>query len=189
MLILASASPRRRELLELITTEFTVITSDVDETLPPGTHPRKTVEELALRKAKAVARNHPEDTVIGADTVVVLEDAILGKPQDSRDARRMLKQLSGRQHLVYTGVAVLSPREVQVFSEETQVRFLPLTDRQIDMYIETGEPFDKAGAYGIQGRGALFITGIQGDYYNVMGLPICKLALALFPEQGNGNNL
>lgn len=179
MLILASSSPRRRELMGYITQDFAVVTLPTQEDLPESIPPDKGVEALALRKAKAVAAQHPEDTVIGADTIVVLDGKVFGKPKDAPDAARMLRALSGREHTVYTGVAIVSPKGDTVFSEATAVRFIPLTDREIDAYIATGEPMDKAGAYGIQGRGALLVTGITGDYYNVMGLPVCRLAATL----------
>ena len=179
MLILASASPRRRELLSYICPDFAVIASDTDETLPPGTLPDEGVRTLALRKARAVALTHPEDTVIGADTMVVLSGVLFGKPEDSADAARMLRALSGQEHSVYTGVAILSPRGQRVFSQETAVRFAELSGEEIARYVRTGEPMDKAGAYGIQGGGALFVSGITGDFYNVMGLPVCRLAREL----------
>ena len=189
MLILASTSPRRQELLQLITRDFRVVSSNADEHLPDGMDPQKSVEELALRKAKAVAAIYPGDTVIGADTVVALGDVLLGKPHGAWEAEEMLRALSGAQHSVYTGVAVLSPLGGQVFSERTNVRFTPLSGEQIQAYIATGEPFDKAGAYGIQGKGALFISGIEGDYYNVMGLPVCRLNTILSKFGIDGRNL
>ena len=179
MLILASASPRRRELLSYICPDFTVIATDTDEALPPGTPPDEGVRILALRKAEAVAVAHPQATVIGADTMVALDGEIFGKPADNADAARMLRALSGREHLVYTGVAIISPHGRSVFSQETTVRFIELSEEDIREYISTGEPMDKAGAYGIQGGGALFVSGICGDFYNVMGLPICRLAREL----------
>jgi len=179
MLILASGSPRRRELMEYITSDFTIITKPTDETFPSGVSPRRGAELLALRKARAVAAEHPSDVVIGADTIVVLDGEIFGKPKDTADAVRMLQALSGREHTVYTGVAVLSSQGEQVFSEGTQVRFLPLSPEEIQAYVESGEPMDKAGAYGIQGKGALLVEGITGDFYNVMGLPVCRLGKVL----------
>jgi septum formation protein len=133
------------------------------------------VEELALRKAAAVAKNRPGDVVIGADTVVVLDDEILGKPRDENEARAMLAKLAGRWHTVYTGVAVLRGGEKTVFSQNAKVQFAPMSDDQIAAYVATGEPMDKAGSYGIQGKGALFVRGIEGDFYTVMGLPVCGL--------------
>ncbi|MGI6403666.1 MAG: Maf family protein [Oscillospiraceae bacterium] len=179
MLILASGSPRRRELLEYISSDFAIITKPTDESFPTGVPPRRGAELLALRKARAVAEQYPCDVVIGADTIVVLEGEIFGKPQDAADATRMLQALSGREHTVYTGVAVLSSQGEQVFSEGTQVRFLPLSPEEIKAYVDSGEPMDKAGAYGIQGKGALLVEGITGDFYNVMGLPVCRLGRVL----------
>jgi septum formation protein len=187
MLILASASPRRRELLAYITDQFEIVTAPTDETVEAGTPPDRMVEELALRKAAAVAESHPKDTVVGADTVVALEAAngweILGKPADEAHAAEMLRKLSGRRHIVYTGVAVLRGGKRAVFSEHANVEFAPMTDAQIAAYVATGEPMDKAGAYGIQGKGALHIRGIEGDFYTVMGLPVCRLneILGSFP--------
>jgi septum formation protein len=179
MLILASLSPRRRELLGLITPDFIAVDPAVEESLPADTSPRDAVRILALRKAAQVARAYPEDTVIGADTVVVLGDRLLGKPKDAPDAVAMLSALSGREHRVYTGVAIVRGTEETVFDEVTTVHFRELTEKEIAAYVATGEPLDKAGAYGIQGRAALFISGIVGDYYNVMGLPVCALAQKL----------
>jgi len=179
MLILASASPRRRELLSYINPDFTAVALDLDESLPDWMPPREGVEVLALRKARAAAQLYPNDTVIGADTTVALDGVIYGKPADEADALRILRELSGREHMVYTGVAVISPSGERVFSEETSVRFIEMSDEDIRAYVRSGEPMDKAGAYGIQGWGALFVSGIRGDFYNVMGLPVCKLAQEL----------
>jgi septum formation protein len=179
MLILASLSPRRRELLGLITPHFITMDPAVDESLPEDISPWEAVRILALRKATHVARSHPEDTVVGADTVVVLENRLLGKPRDADDATAMLSALSGREHRVYTGVAIVHNKEETVFDEVTTVYFRALTDGEIEDYVATGEPLDKAGAYGIQGRAALFVSGIAGDYYNVVGLPVCALAQKL----------
>lgn len=179
MLILASASPRRRELLGYIRSDFAVVTAATDESFPAGASPRQGVEAIALRKARAVAALNPDDVIIGADTIVVLEGVVFGKPADPADAARMLAALSGREHTVLTGVAVLAPGRENVFSEATQVRFMELSQQQISDYIATGEPMDKAGAYGIQEKGALLVEGITGDFYNVMGLPVCRLGKAL----------
>lgn len=179
MLILASASPRRRELLGYIRPDFAVISTGADETIPPDLSPGQAVQTLALRKAQLVADSHPGATVIGADTMVVLDGVIYEKPADEKDAARMLRALSGREHIVCTGVAILSPRGQCVFAEETAVRFIELSEQAIAAYVRTGEPMDKAGSYGIQGGGALFVKGITGDFYNVMGLPVCRLATAL----------
>jgi len=181
-LILASASPRRRELLERIGLRFTVQVADADETLLPGLSPKEQVTRLSQIKAQAVAdaAGQPEDTVIlSADTVVVLEDEILGKPKDEADAARMLRALSGRDHLVLTGITVRRGHQVVSHCEETAVHFRPLSDREIAGYIATKEPMDKAGAYGIQGYAALFVDKLTGDYYNVMGLPVCAAAMLL----------
>ena len=194
-IILASQSPRRRELLAQIGVPFTVEVSDTDENVS-GTEPAVIVQELARRKALAVASHHAGEAVyvIGADTIVVYEGEILGKPKDPADARRMLRELSGNAHQVYTGVCVVevpgdegaccedsaqqggrrSVRET-AFAERTDVFVAPLTDAEIDAYIATGEPFDKAGSYGIQGIFARHIEKIEGDYTNVVGLPVGRL--------------
>lgn len=177
-IILASASPRRQELLKLTGLPFEVIPSEVDETPPDDSPPIAIARLLAERKADDVAARHPAALVIGADTLVVLDGALLGKPRDAEDARRMLKLLSGRTHQVITGVAL---RGLATASDavSTDVTFRPLTAREVDAYIATGEPMDKAGAYALQGHAALFITGIHGDYANVVGLPLCRLAALL----------
>ena len=179
MLILASASPRRRELLEYITPDFVAVAFDLDERLPPDIPPRAGAEILAKRKAQAAAGTHPDNIVIGADTIVALDGVIYEKPKDEQDAFRILRALSGKEHFVYTGVAIISPNGERIFSEETAVRFTEMRDEDIRAYIKTGDPMDKAGAYGIQGRGAVFVSGIRGDFYNVMGLPVCRLAREL----------
>jgi len=174
--ILASASPRRKELLALAGLNFDVLASGVEEALPPGFRPpEQCAERLAAMKADDVARRHPDALVIGADTIVVIDGQILGKPKDTTDAARMLRLLSGREHRVVTGVCLRMRDARRVFSQETRVRFYPLCDDEIEAYIQTGEPMDKAGAYGIQGRGALLVESIAGDYFNVMGLPIARL--------------
>jgi len=187
-LILASASPRRREILELAGYDFTVSVSDVEETLIDGT-PGELVEHLSGLKARAVAGKYEKSRssvlsdpciVIGADTVVVEAGEILGKPQDEEDAFRMLRELSGETHQVFTGVTLCVIRngiitDTVSFSERTDVTMREISDAEIRKYISTGEPMDKAGAYGIQGKAAIFISGIKGDYYNVVGLPICRL--------------
>lgn len=171
-LILASASPRRQELLGRIAEDFTVCPADTDETLPDGLPIAQQIETLALRKAQAVFDTHPDSTVIGADTMVLVDGVPFGKPVDAADAARMLKILSGRAHEVITGVAVLSPQGRRVAHRVTKVYFRALTAEEIAWYIATGEPLDKAGAYGIQGKGSRFIPGIEGDYFNVVGLPV-----------------
>ena len=182
MVILASQSPRRKELLGLLLEDFQVEVSQADESVDWSMGARKAVEELALRKARAVACRHPGDTVIGSDTVVVLDGQVLGKPADEADAARMLRALSGRRHQVCTGVGVISPAGERSLVSVTQVEFYPLTDEEIRWYVSTGEPMDKAGAYGIQGKGCRFIRGIEGDYFTVVGLPVAALARILPAE-------
>ncbi|MCM1333874.1 MAG: Maf family protein [Bacteroides sp.] len=175
MLILASRSPRRRELLTLITDQFTVRPAEGDEIADPSLSPARFVTELSAAKAREISADAPDDVVIGADTVVAFGKEILGKPRDTADAIRMLTLLSGKTHSVFTGVTVIKNGEAHSFAEETRVTFFPLTDEEIGRYAESGEPLDKAGAYGIQGAGALLVRGIEGDYYNVMGLPVGRL--------------
>ena len=180
-IILASASPRRRELLERIgVTDFAVWAPNVDESVEPGLSPAAMVETLSLRKARAAAQNFgPDDLILAADTVVALDGAVLGKPQDEDDAFAMLSALSGRENRVYTGVTVLRGGRAVTRHEETAVTFRELSPDEIRGYIATGEPMDKAGAYGIQGVGALLVSGIRGDYSNVMGLPLFRLGQIL----------
>lgn len=173
MLILASKSPRRRELLSLITTDFEIKSADVDETLPEGISPQEAVEYLS--KIKAEPFDNGIDTIIGADTVVAVDSKILGKPADRQQAAEMLKSLSGKYHSVFTGVTVIKPEQSVTFSVETKVKFFDLSDEEIYSYVATGECDDKAGAYGIQGKGSLLVEKIDGDYFNVVGLPISKL--------------
>jgi septum formation protein len=172
--VLASASPRRKQILENAGFEVEIRVSEADETLPEGISPEKAVEYLASVKAHAVKREKDE-LVIAADTVVALDGKILGKPRDEKEAFEMLSLLSGKKHTVYTGVCLLYNEKEEIFSDSTGVEFYPLTDGEILKYIETGEPMDKAGAYGIQGKGCVFVKGIKGDYFNVMGLPVSKL--------------
>ncbi|MDO4294128.1 MAG: Maf family protein [Eubacteriales bacterium] len=178
-IILASASPRRQELLRQIGLEFSVLPSQKEE--KSGALDVATlVEELSAHKAfdvreKAGVGADPETLVIGADTVVCREGEVLGKPRDREDARRMLSLLQGRSHQVYTGVTLCRGEESFSFSVCTQVEFYPMSREEIEDYIATGEPMDKAGAYGIQGRGAAFVKGITGDYNNVVGLPVARL--------------
>lgn len=173
MIILASKSPRRKELLSFITTDFTVKSADVDETLPQGITPDKAVEYLS--KIKAEPLKNENDIVIGADTVVALDGKILGKPRDEADAFATLRMLSGREHSVFTGVSVIKGEKIETFSVQTKVKMFELTDKEIEEYIATAEPFDKAGSYGIQGKGSLLVEKIDGDYFNVVGLPISRL--------------
>lgn len=188
-LILASSSPRRRELLSGLGLSFDVISSDVDESFEPGTKPVDVVKELARRKAFAVANQvkgeHSRTLVIGADTIVVHQNQILGKPKDEHKAIQMLKSLQGNTHEVWTAVCVVQTSDLtsKTEAECTQVEFVPLTDEEVQQYVQTGEPMDKAGAYGIQKIGALLVAGIEGDYFTVVGLPVRKTA-ALLKEFG-----
>lgn len=179
-IILASGSPRRRQLLEQIGLSFTVQSSDVDESVEPGLSPAAMVEQLSLRKGQAVAESAgPDSLVLAADTVVALGDAILGKPQDRAQAVSMLTSLSGKTHQVYTGVTLLGGGRRVTEHETTAVTFRSLSREEIGAYVDTGEPMDKAGAYGIQGYGALLVVRLEGDYFNVMGLPLCRLGRML----------
>lgn len=177
--ILASASPRRKELLGLITGEFKIIPSGICEVVPDGIPPEKQPLYLARLKADDIAKKYPHDTVIGADTSVIIDDCVLGKPNSSQEAKNMLLRLSGRTHKVITGCAVIKNGECRSFSSVTEVEFYHLTEGEIDEYIATGEPFDKAGAYGIQGKGGLLVKAIRGDWFNVVGLPVAELARLL----------
>lgn len=179
-LILASGSPRRRELLGLFGIPFVVRAADIDETMDPAQSPAHEVAQVSRRKAMAVERG-PEDVVIAADTIVVCQGKILGKPHSREEAVSMLRLLSGREHQVMTGCTVLWEGGQETFTEITALTFRPLSDEEIQRYVDSGEPMDKAGAYGIQGGAALFCPGIQGDYYNVMGLPVCHLGTVLGP--------
>lgn len=179
-IILASGSPRRKQLLEQIGLEFRVAVSEVDETVEEGLPPARIVEWLSAQKAEAVAaKAGPGALVIAADTIVCLEDTVLGKPADELEAFTMLTALSGCRHQVYTGITLLRDGERRTEHEVTSVTFRPLTEEEITAYIATGEPRDKAGAYGIQGVGALLVERVDGDYFNVMGLPLCHLGQML----------
>ena len=178
-IILASASPRRKELLSTAGLEFTVKVADVEEIIPENATPYEVVKSLALQKAQAVAKDNPDSVVIGSDTVVALDGVILGKPKDEEDAVRMLTALSGRSHTVYTGVALIHGEIIRNFCEATEVKFYPLTEEEICSYVATKEPMDKAGAYGIQGKGCVLVEKIIGDYFNVVGLPVSKVCREL----------
>ena len=180
-IILASQSPRRRQLLEQMgVTDFVICPAKGEEDMGAQLPPDRLSEALALAKAREVAAQAgPEDIMIAADTIVTLDHQVLGKPHSREEAVSMLETLSGRHHVVYTGLAVLRGGETVSDHEATQVRFRPLSREEIAAYVATGEPMDKAGAYGIQGRGALLVEGIVGDYFNVMGLPVCKLGQIL----------
>ncbi len=176
-LVLASNSPRRRRLLEQLGFDLLVDPSHVDETFDPSQTPAEMAMALAKAKANDVARRHPGQIVLGADTIVVLDGEMLGKPTDAADACRLLALLAGRSHEVWTGVCLRGPTDDETcFAERTEVEFAPLTDAEIEAYVATGSPLDKAGAYGIQDDwGAVFVSGIRGDYYNVVGLPLHAL--------------
>lgn len=171
-IILASASPRRKELLETADISFEICVADVDESIPEGTAPRDAAMLTASKKAAAVSEIHPDSVVIGADTIVVADDMILGKPKNAEDAEKMLRLLSGREHLVITGVCLAQGCEKTVFEKTSKVRFYELSDAEIKAYVATGEPMDKAGAYGIQGKGCVLVESIEGDYFNIVGLPV-----------------
>jgi septum formation protein len=173
--VLASASPRRRQLLNLIGIAHEVRPADIDETMRVRETPRRHAERLAREKASAIAKRDPDLITIGADTIVVVNRKVLGKPRDAGDAARMLALLSGREHVVTTAVAVSRGKKLRSAVEEVRVRFRRLRDDEIEAYIATGEPMDKAGAYGIQGYGATIVERIEGDYFAVMGLPIVRL--------------
>ena len=177
-LILASQSPRRRELLGLTGLPFVVRAADIDETMDPGKAPFDEVARVSRLKAEAVARK-PEDVVIAADTIVVCGGEVLGKPRNEADAFRILSVLSGRHHEVMTGMTVVCGDKAITHTEVTKIHFRELHPEEIRAYIASGEPMDKAGAYGIQGGAALFADEMVGDYYNVMGLPVCRLAVIL----------
>ena len=177
-LILASQSPRRRELMGLFRIPFTVHAADIDETMNPALRPYDEVARVSRCKALAVPRG-PEDVVVAADTIVVRGGTVLGKPRSRQEAVDMLNLLSGRDHQVMTGLTVLRGERMISCTEVTDIHFRPLSRREIEAYVDTGEPMDKAGAYGIQGGAALFVERIAGDYYNVMGLPVCRLGVIL----------
>ena len=173
-LILASASPRRKALLSLFGIPFTVRAADIDETMDPGKPPFDEVARVSLSKALAVRREEG-DIVIAADTIVVCQGKVLGKPHSEAEAASMLRLLSGRDHQVMTGCTILYGDRVETFTEVTSLHFRSLSEKEIQKYVQSGEPMDKAGAYGIQGGAALFCEKLEGDYYNVMGLPVCRL--------------
>ena len=177
-LILASASPRRQELLKLFGLPFAVRVADIDETMDPDQSPCDEVSRVSRCKASAIPRE-AGDVVIAADTIVVCKGKVLGKPKTEDEAFAMLRLLSGRDHQVMTGVTVLRDTEIVSFTEITDLHFRELSDGEIARYVASGEPMDKAGAYGIQGGAALFCTHMVGDYYNVMGLPVCRLGQVL----------
>ncbi len=177
-LILASQSPRRKELMGLFHIPFAVRAADIDETMDPAGRPYDEVARVSRAKAEATPHG-VDDVVVAADTIVVCDGRVLGKPADAQDAFRMLRLLSGREHQVMTGLCVQRGDRTLVCTQVTDIRFRELSDGEIEAYIRTGEPMDKAGAYGIQGGAALFAEHMSGDYYNVMGLPVCRLGMLL----------
>lgn len=174
-IILASKSPRRKELLSLIFDEFKIIPSETEEIIPQGLDAFSVAEHLATIKAQDIANKNPNSLIIGADTCVIIDGEILGKPKDKADAKRMITSLSGKTHYVVTGCCVIKDNKQESFSEVTEVEFFKLSDAETEEYINSNEPYDKAGAYGIQGKGSLLVKKINGDYFNVVGLPVAKL--------------
>ena len=179
MIILASASPRRQELMKIAGLDFKVCVAQGEEHLDPKLCPADAAMALAGQKAREVAKKYPHDCVVGADTIVVLDGKILGKPKDEAHATEMLSSLSGTKHTVYTGVCMISGGTETCFAESTKVEFYPLELGEIEAYVASGEPMDKAGAYGIQGLGCVLVKKIEGDYFNIMGFPIAKVVRAL----------
>lgn len=178
--VLASASPRRRALLAQMGVDFTVRTAPHDETINPFAHPEDEVARISRLKAQSVySYCQDDDVIVAADTIVVCDGLIMGKPRSETEAFSMLRRLSGREHQVLTGLSLMCGEEIETATITTGLRFRPLSDTEIRSYIATGEPMDKAGGYAIQGYAAMFVVGLDGDYYNVMGLPICTLTLML----------
>ncbi len=173
-LILASSSPRRKELLETLQLTFDISASEADESYSLGTAPEQIVIDLATRKAKDVAKRHQNSFVIGSDTIVFANGSVLGKPKNEDEAIEMLSTLSGNTHAVFTGVAIVRGEQTVSFFEKTAVTFWDLSESEIKAYVKSGEPFDKAGAYGIQGLGSMLVKHISGDYFNVVGLPVSR---------------
>lgn len=178
-LILASSSPRRRELLNKITTDFIVQSAEIDETIPVNMSPTDYVSLMAREKAKAIYLKNPNDLIIGSDTIVVCENKILGKPKNSQEAKETLQMLSGQTHLVYTSVCVMAAEKTEQELVVAEVDFFDLNEMEIDKYLATGEHADKAGSYGIQGQGALFVKSIKGDYYAIVGFPVAYVSRLL----------
>ena len=183
MIILASASPRRKELLEQLGCEFTIEVSAAEEVMAGAMTPAQMAEENARRKAMAVAAQHPQSAVLGADTIVVLDGKVYGKPADADEACAFLRRLSGQRHQVITGIALCTDGQMLSRAVSTEVRFAELSEEEIRAYVATGEPLDKAGAYAIQGRAAAFIEGIDGSFSNVVGLPL-RAVVELAKEAG-----
>lgn len=177
--ILASQSPRRKELLQRVVPQFDIVPADIDEEVKPCMTPTEYVLEMATQKARFIAKTHPEALIIGCDTIVTIDNQVLGKPVSRADGFRMLKALSGREHHVYTSVTLIEGDQEASVTVPSKVTFYELTDEEINTYLDTEEYADKAGAYGIQGQGALLIKSIEGDYYTIMGLPIARLSRML----------
>ena len=178
-IILASSSPRRKELLTTAGVEFEIHVRDVDETITEGTLPEEAAKKTAVKKAAAVAEDYADCVVIGADTIVVANGKILGKPKDEADAKAMLSMLSGIEHEVITGVCIIRDGKPETFAQISKVKFYDLTDEEISAYVATKEPMDKAGAYGIQGLGCRLVERIEGDYFNIVGLPVAEVVRRL----------
>lgn len=178
-IVLASASPRRRELLKVITDEFDAVSTNADESLPDGIAPDCAAEYLSGIKAESVLKDYPDSIVLGSDTTVICGDSILGKPSNRSECREFLKMLSGKTHYVITGCTIAFRDKQSRFSVKTEVTFRDLSEDEIEKYISTDEPYDKAGGYAVQGKGALLIEKINGDYFNVVGLPISRLNIEL----------
>lgn len=174
-IILASSSPRRKELLTTAGMKFEIHVEEVDETVPEGTPPAEAAKMTATKKAAAVAKDFTDCIVIGADTIVVANGRILGKPKDESDAKSMLRMLSGIEHEVITGVCLINGEKTEAFAQISKVKFYDLTDEEITAYVATKEPMDKAGAYGIQGLGCKLVEKIEGDYFNIVGLPVAEV--------------
>lgn len=175
-IILASSSPRRKELLQTAGVEFEIHVKDVDESVPEGTPPAEAAKMTATKKAAVIAEEYKNDIVIGADTIVVAGGKILGKPKDKSDAVNMLKTLSGIEHEVITGVCIFcGGKKEEDFAQISKVKFYQLSDEEIESYVASGEPMDKAGSYGIQGLGCTLVERIEGDYFNIVGLPVAEV--------------
>ena len=178
-IVLASQSPRRVELLKEISSQFEVAPSSIEEVLDPGLRPEENAQNLARAKAESIAPNFPDCWVIGADTLVTLDHQIFGKPEDEEDAKQILKKLSGREHTVVTGICVVGPEKSLDKAVVSQIKIKPLTDQEIEDYIATGEPMDKAGAYAIQGKGNFMVRSFSGSKNNIIGLPLDELKILL----------
>jgi len=173
--ILASSSPRRKELFDFLGVKYQIVTKDVKETIDQNLLPEEQAMDLAFQKASAVFKDNKDKIVLGFDTLVYTQTEILGKPKDKKDAKRMLELLSGKTHMVVTGTAILTKEVSHSFYSKTAVTFYPLTESEIDKYVESLEPLDKAGAYAVQGYGARFVERIEGDYFTVMGMPVSRI--------------